>query len=221
MPNAAPHSRIAFSSIASNTGARSPGEALMTCNTSAVAVCCSSASRCLGQQPRVLHRDHRLGGEILQQRDLLVGEGAHLETERTDQPSKAPSLRSGTQRPVRMSVRLDGAARHVLIGLQFLGLAIENVDEACAVNQSLRILPLGRNGWRAKCSVLLGKAMSRRRVNISVRRKSSRNRGRRRKELCAFPGSHRTPAQVAGRGVDHLQDLGGRGLLLQRLALSR
>ena len=36
---------VAFSSIASNTGARSPGEALMTCSTSAVAVCCSSASR--------------------------------------------------------------------------------------------------------------------------------------------------------------------------------
>ena len=35
----------AFSSIASNTGARSPGEELMTCNTSAVAVCCSNASR--------------------------------------------------------------------------------------------------------------------------------------------------------------------------------
>ena len=30
-PNAASHSRIAFSSIASNTGARSPGEELMTC----------------------------------------------------------------------------------------------------------------------------------------------------------------------------------------------
>ena len=42
---AASHKRIAFSSIASNTGARSPGEELMTCNTSAVAVCCSSASR--------------------------------------------------------------------------------------------------------------------------------------------------------------------------------
>ena len=37
--------RVAFSSIASNTGARSPGEELMTCNTSAVAVCCSNASR--------------------------------------------------------------------------------------------------------------------------------------------------------------------------------
>ena len=34
----------AFSNIASNTGARSPGEELMTCKTSAVAVCCSSAS---------------------------------------------------------------------------------------------------------------------------------------------------------------------------------
>ena len=28
----------------------------------------------LGDEPGVLHRDHRLGGEVLQQRDLLVGE---------------------------------------------------------------------------------------------------------------------------------------------------
>ena len=45
MPNAAAHSCIAFSSIASNTGARSPGDELMTPKTSAVAVCCSKASR--------------------------------------------------------------------------------------------------------------------------------------------------------------------------------
>ena len=41
---AAPQRLCAFSSIASNTGARSPGEELMTRNTSAVAVCCSKAS---------------------------------------------------------------------------------------------------------------------------------------------------------------------------------
>ena len=52
LPMRASQSRIAFSSIASNTGARSPGEELMTCNTSAIACCCSSASRSLGQQPR-------------------------------------------------------------------------------------------------------------------------------------------------------------------------
>jgi hypothetical protein len=32
----------------------------------------------LGQEPRVLHCDDSLGGEILQQRDLLVGELAYL-----------------------------------------------------------------------------------------------------------------------------------------------
>ena len=43
-PNAASQRCIAFSSIASNTGPRSPGDELMTCKTSAVAVCWSSAS---------------------------------------------------------------------------------------------------------------------------------------------------------------------------------
>ena len=71
LPKAASHRRIAFSSIASNTGARSPGEELMTRKTSAVAVCCSKASRVSVNQPRVLHRDDRLRREILQQRDLL------------------------------------------------------------------------------------------------------------------------------------------------------
>jgi hypothetical protein len=36
--------RVAFSSILLNTGSSSPGDELMTCNTSEVAVCCSSAS---------------------------------------------------------------------------------------------------------------------------------------------------------------------------------
>ena len=43
-PLTPPQSRIAFSSIASNTGVRSPGDELMICSTSAVAVCCSRAS---------------------------------------------------------------------------------------------------------------------------------------------------------------------------------
>jgi len=45
VPRVAPQSVCAFSSIASKTGWSSPGEELMTCNTSAVAVCCSSDSR--------------------------------------------------------------------------------------------------------------------------------------------------------------------------------
>ena len=40
--------RRAFSSIAWNTGSSSPGELLMTCSTSDVAVCCSSALEFVG-----------------------------------------------------------------------------------------------------------------------------------------------------------------------------
>src|SRR5215469_9517438 len=32
----------------------------------------------LGDQPRILHRDHRLRREIFKQRDLLIGKLAHL-----------------------------------------------------------------------------------------------------------------------------------------------
>src|SRR6266702_3494934 len=44
VPISALHSRVAFASIAWNTGCSSPGELLMTRSTSEAAVCCSSAS---------------------------------------------------------------------------------------------------------------------------------------------------------------------------------
>ena len=44
MPNLASQSRVAFASMAWNTGSSSPGELEMTCRTSEVALCCSSAS---------------------------------------------------------------------------------------------------------------------------------------------------------------------------------
>ena len=84
LPNSASQSRVAFSSIASNTGCNSPGERIMTFSTSLVAVCCSSASERssvlaqLVQQPRVLDGDDRLGREVLHQLDLLVGKWPHL-----------------------------------------------------------------------------------------------------------------------------------------------
>ena len=70
MPKAASHRRIAFSSIASNTGARSPGELLMTPNTSAVAVCWSSAS--VSSAVRVLDLLFEVGVGFLQVRRHAV-----------------------------------------------------------------------------------------------------------------------------------------------------
>ncbi len=57
----------------------------MTCSTSEVAVCCSSASDefararlHLVEQPHVLDRDHRLVGELLQQFLLRLRDGSGL-----------------------------------------------------------------------------------------------------------------------------------------------
>ena len=44
LANLAPHRSVAFASITSKTGCKSPGELLMTLSTSDVAVCCSSDS---------------------------------------------------------------------------------------------------------------------------------------------------------------------------------
>ena len=85
----------ALSNMAWNTGCSSPGELEMTRSTSDVAVCCSSDSvrssvRCaqLVEQPRVLDGDDGLSGEVLHQRDLLVGERPDLlaiDRDRADQ----------------------------------------------------------------------------------------------------------------------------------------
>ena len=50
----------------------------MTLSTSAVAVCCSSDLPQFIEQPRVLDGDDGLGGEVLHQCDLLVGERPHF-----------------------------------------------------------------------------------------------------------------------------------------------
>ena len=56
----------------------------MTCSTSEVAVWLLQRLLGLVEQPHVLDRDHRLVGEGLQQRDLLVGERAGVGRGRRD-----------------------------------------------------------------------------------------------------------------------------------------
>ena len=67
----------------SRTACRSNAERLITFSTSAVAVCCCSASLEFGgarlhllEQPHILDGDHRLVGEGFDQLDLTRGEGS-------------------------------------------------------------------------------------------------------------------------------------------------
>ena len=78
LPNLASQMRVAFSSIAWNTGSSSPGDELMTRSTSDVAVCCSSDLPQFIEQPRVLDGDDGLGGEACNKINLLVGEWPYL-----------------------------------------------------------------------------------------------------------------------------------------------
>ena len=72
--------RVAFSSMAWNTGSSSPGELEMTPSTSEVAVCCSSASEsslvraCTSSNSRTFSiAITAWSAKVVDQLDLLVG----------------------------------------------------------------------------------------------------------------------------------------------------
>ena len=69
---------------------------------SAVAVCRSSASLRLVEQPHILDRDHGLVGEGLQQRDLFVVKGFTSARRSTIAPMLSFSRNSGTLSTVPM-----------------------------------------------------------------------------------------------------------------------
>ena len=91
MPNLASHSRVAFASIASNTGSSSPGELLNDLQhfggRGLLLQRLGQLARPrlhLVEQPHVLDRDHRLVGEGGDKLDLLVGEGSHRSAHQHD-----------------------------------------------------------------------------------------------------------------------------------------
>ena len=87
-----PHRRVAAASIDLSTGSSSEVERLITLSTSLVAVWYSSDSLSSVNRRVFSMRDHRLGGEALQQLDLALGECAGLgsaQRDRADRPAFA------------------------------------------------------------------------------------------------------------------------------------
>ena len=193
----------------------------MTRNTSAVAVCCSKASRVSVNQPRVLHRDHRLRREILQQRDLLVGKRPHLlakDGEGAEQGvvlaqrhcrgavRAAEIYNCSTQRitrPVSLFCRHIDMDRHALTPQHApeAGLTVKRSQRFAQELGKRRRHPTQGGGFEANAVVGPKHAKS----GFAQPHRLFEHRVEDRRE-------------VAGRRVDHLQYLGGRGLLLQGLA---
>ena len=88
VPNLASQMRVAFASMAWNTGSSSPGELEMTCSTSEVAVCCCSDSRSSLSSRVFSMAMTAWAAKFCDQLDLLVGERTHLlavDDDRADQ----------------------------------------------------------------------------------------------------------------------------------------
>ena len=119
MPNLASQMRIAFSSMASNTGSRSPGELLMTLqHLRGRGLLLQRFGEIVGalaqlvEQPRVLDGDDGLGGEVLHQLDLLVGERPHLlaiDSDRADQVASSLSIGTASNGLARRQASSTGA----------------------------------------------------------------------------------------------------------------
>ena len=232
-PNAAPHSRIAFSSIASNTGVRLPGEALMTCNTSAVAVCCSSASRCsvisrarsrsaapapraARSAARVLDRDHRLIGKGADKFDLPVGERLDPLAREHDDPIASPSRSSGTPSEVRCLpslIALVGIIRERRPRREHARCGPPSTVLASGEIRSIWLVP---SALTQRLGIPVETQIRRQPRQLALAAEDHGLIG------IAKPGGgldHRIEhgLQIEGRAADDLQHVAGRGLVFQRL----
>ena len=123
MPNFASQIRVAFSSIASNTGSSSPGELEMTCNTSEVAVCCSSASdssrvrACTSSNSRTFSiAITAWSAKVVTSSICLSVNGRTVRRVSTITPIGIPSRSSGTPSTVRSPPASDGIGQGLVPG---------------------------------------------------------------------------------------------------------
>ena len=193
----------------------------MTCSTSAVAVCCSSASPQFAQQPRVLDGDDGLIGEAGNKRDLFVGKWADFLAVQGKRADKLVVLehRNNQKGPQAGEFKARNGYR-VAFEIAFRCLNIGDVYGAFGGEH-----PTDGAIWaRPKRGALLGLGEGCRRVErrdhvqsfavpaVDVAELGVADAN----GLLQHGREHRL--KFAGRTADDLQHLGGRDLLLKRFA---
>jgi len=173
----------------------------------------------LGQQPRVLHRDHRLRREILKQCDLFLAERAALEAIGADiaeQPAVLPQREHE-----------QGAETSLPRGARSRAVPRRPVQYRCIghMNQALTAQQLVLRPARFRPKRLPQQIGKRRRqfvcrhgaeVLAIIGHQSPVRRAAQRMRLLQYRVEHWR--EIAGRRINDLQYLVGRGLLLQGLA---
>ena len=170
----------------------------------------------LVEQPRILHRDHRLRGEILHQRDLLVGERPDFRARGGDHAEQHIVLAQRYKKTRTHAGKLERRPDHRMVDLRQVG----KVNEAGAGDQ--------RSGDRIVGAAIPLPQLFLERARIGVCRHRAESlaiaqhqgaMGHSAEPVRLFQYRIEHRREIAGRRIDDLQHLGGRGLLLQRLAL--
>ena len=163
-----------------------------------------------GDQPRVLHRDHRLRREVFEQRDLPVGERPHFLSVGGDISEQRILLAQRDEQYGAGAFLLGAGARY----RQIDGREVFDVDKPFAGKET---------SWRRSRRVFLRRSEQR---GVFGRQPSGRDCGKilafqqakrplcRAAECMSFPQNRvEYRREVTGRGINDLQHLGSRGLL--------
>ncbi len=139
-PKSPSHNLTALLTIVSKTGCTSVGELLITRRISLVAVRSRFTSLQLVEQPHVLDRDHRLVGEGLEQRDLVVGEPAGLAAGHRDRPDRLVVTEQRHRHPASVATDTSGGVRG--FGQSGIGVGVGDIERRSIAN-GLGVRPLG------------------------------------------------------------------------------
>src|SRR5690242_1492331 len=173
----------------------------------------------LGDEARILHRDDRLRRETLQQRYLFLGERTHLGT--VDSQGAKKSIVLAQRHPNRRTCASlfdetypSGFTRPVRVVAGNVRDMYERFTEDEAVERHSRIWP----AVTRQRQILLRHAMRRQqRETLSIEARESPKRRIANAQRFLQDGIE-DRGEIAGRGVDDPEHLGGRGLLFQSLA---
>ncbi len=171
-----------------------------------------------GDQPCILHRDDCLRGEILQQRNLLIGERPDLLAGRDDHPKKRVAFPQRHTQQSAVAAVFYRSTRHWMLDLGQIG----NVHETRAGHQWLA-------GWRVGTPVAVPQPVGERlrhsahgdrpEMLVIIKKQTPLRGAAKGVRLLEYRIEYR--GEVTGRTVDDPQYLGRRGLLVERLARLR
>jgi hypothetical protein len=170
-------------------------------------------------QPRILDRDHRLRREILQQRDLLLGKRPSLRSAYDEGAQRSAILHQGNPDQTTHSGFHRRPAQRIVRPIEFVLCQIGDLDQVLSADDPqqqrmcARFTPAAEQrrdfgGEPLRCSqpgVLTVKNPEIAGAAVAQTHRPFEHRVEHRREL-------------AGRGIDDTQYLGGCGLLLQCLA---